>query len=330
MVDIVTPTDGDGMDTLHPKFIDGKQYTWSAHDLDTLMRCAKLYRLKVLEGWRSKSFGAATSWGRAVHYSIEVLDTFLFGGASKDDALDAAIVALVKEYGEELSSSDDNARNLETAIRATVWRADGFWDNQLKTATMPDGSPALEVEFEVPIPGMDGHRFRGRLDKVGEMDGELYLVDLKTTKAQLTKRFFNYYFPNNQIMAYLWVGRKILELPIAGFIIDGIQTGVNFTRFGRHLVTVTPAQIDEWEMSMLQALNLTVKQHEAGHFPVNFASCGNMGGCSFIDVCSIPPAQRLSTLTQDFNLEPHRELDVTYDLTEYSESAVSKAASETE
>jgi hypothetical protein len=319
MAVIETPTDGGGMTTLHPKFIDGKQVIWNAHDLDTLMACSKLYRYKILEGWRSKAFGPATSWGRAVHYSIEVFDTYMFAGASKDEALDAAIVALVKEYGEELSQSDDNARNLETAVRATVWRADSFYDNQLGTAAMPDGKPALEVEFEIPIPGMTGHRFRGRLDKVGEMDGELYLVDLKTTKSQLTKRFFNYYFPNNQIMAYLWVGRKVLGLPIAGFIIDAIQTGVNFTRFGRHLVTVTAAQIDEWEISMLQALNRTVKQHEDGHFPVNFASCGNYGGCNFLDICSIPPAQRLAMLKESFDLTPHREQDVTYELTEYND-----------
>jgi hypothetical protein len=318
MTAVETPIVEDGgMLTLHPKFIDGKQMTWNAHDLDTLMRCPRLYRLKILEGWRSKAFGAATSWGRAVHYSVEVFDTHVFAGASREDALDAALVALVKEYGEELSESDDTARNLESAIRATVWRADAFYDNQLKTATMPDDKPALEVEFEVPIPGLDGHRFRGRIDRIGEMDGALYLIDLKTTKSQLTRRFFNYYFPNNQIMAYLWVARKILELPIAGFIIDAVQTGVNFTRFGRHLVSVTPAQINEWERSMITAIQSTIAYDEGEHYPVNFASCGNMGGCMFIDVCSVPPAQRLGQLEDGFNLEPHREMDITYDVTEY-------------
>jgi len=71
---------------------------------------------------------------------------------------------------------------------------------------------------------------------------------------------------------------------------------------------------------MLQALDLTVKQHEAGDFPVNFANCGNMGGCDFIDICSIPPAQRLVMLEESFNLEPHREMDIPYALTEYNTS----------
>lgn len=308
-----------GMESLFPKYLDGKQYMWTAHDIDTVMRCQRLYRLKNLEGWSWDGWGAATSWGKAVHYVVEVFDTMVYYGTSKEEALDIAIVALVENYGVELSASEDNARNLESAIRAIVWRADSFYDNQLKTAPLPDGKPALEVEFEVPIPNLEGHRFRGKMDRIGEMDGEMYLIDLKTTKSQLTKRFFNYYFPNNQVMAYLWVAKKILELPCAGFIIDGVQTGANFTRFARHIVAVSNEQLDEWEYSMVDAINRTVANYERCHFPVNFSSCGDKGGCMFIDVCSVPPAQRLAMLEDDFVLKPHREMDIEYTETEYED-----------
>lgn len=301
------------MDNVEPqfkKFVKGQQYIWNAHDIDLMLRCPRQYQQAVLQGWRSKAFAAAPAWGQAVHYGVEMLDTYEFEGKDKETALDQAIADTVLKYAEDLEQSTDTARTLETALRAVVGRADQFWGNNLKTATMPDGTPALEIEFECPIPGAEGHRFRGRIDKVAEMDNELYLVDLKTTKTALTQRFFSFYFPNNQVMAYLWATKRVIGLPIKGFIIDGVHTGVNFTRFGRHLIEVTDAQIDEWEHSMTECVKRISDYFEQDNFPVNFSSCSNMGGCTYQRICSLPPSLRQQFLEEDFVLKPHREMDI--------------------
>lgn len=295
------------------KFEGGQQFIWNAHDIDNVLRCPRYYQLSVLEGYRLKAFGAAPVWGTAVHYGTEILDTGEFDGMTKDAALNWAVAETVEKYAEELSQSDDSARTLETALRAVVGRADQFWGNSLKTAALPDGKPALEVEFECPIPTLEGHRFRGRIDKVAEMDGELYMVDLKTTKTALTARFFSYYFPNNQVMAYLWATKNVIGLPVKGFVIDGVQTGASFTRFGRHLIEVTDAQLNEWETSMVGAIETVTDYYEEGHYPVNFASCGNYGGCPYQRICSLPPSMRQTWLDEDYTKKLHREMDVTDD-----------------
>ena len=69
-------------------------------------------------------------------------------------------------------------------MRAIVWRAEEFWEDSIKVATMPDGDPALEQRFEVPF-SATGERLSGRIDKVVELDNELYVVDTKTTKTGL-------------------------------------------------------------------------------------------------------------------------------------------------
>ena len=50
-----------------------------------------------------------------------------------------------------LLRTEDKARGLEATMRAIVWRAEEFWEDTIKIATMPDGDPALEQRFEVPF-----------------------------------------------------------------------------------------------------------------------------------------------------------------------------------
>ncbi len=292
------------------KYVDDKQIVWDASSLSTFASCPRYYQLGNVQGWQPRVEGAATLYGKAVHYGFEVLDTARFYGKDKDTAVSEALVGVLDDYGEQLAASVDNARDLECALRAVVWRAEDHWDDNLKVAAMPDETPACEVRFECPFPGTE-YRFSGRIDKIAKLNGELYIVDFKTTKSGLNDFYFARYSPNTQIYAYLWATRNILKLPVRGFVVDAIQSGVNFTRFGRSVFNVSDTQLAEWERDTRTALEQATKYYEDQYYPQNFGSCGNYGGCKFRSVCSRAPEHRETWLSSDFDKKPYGTRETT-------------------
>ena len=198
-----------------PKYVyeDGKprQNVWDTSSLSSFLACPRLYNLTNLNGYKMKSYGTVTGFGSAVHDGYEILDQGKFEGKTKEQSVTKALQYILKTYGEDLQSAEDKARGLEAALRAIVWRAEEYWEDNIKIATMPNGAPCLETRFEVPF---GNHRFSGRIDKIVVFNNELYLCDTKTTKAALSEQYFKMYRPNNQVYAYLWAARKVLGLPV--------------------------------------------------------------------------------------------------------------------
>ena len=136
----------------------------------------------------------------------------------------------------------------------------------------------------------------------------MYLVDTKTTKASLTDYYFNQFAPNNQIYAYLWAAKNILGLDVAGFIIDAVQTGVNFCRFNRAVFKVPSAIIDEWYGDAVHKLSMAEIYAEQNYYPADFTACGNYGGCKFREICNETPDHRHTVVEELFDREVHESL----------------------
>ena len=289
------------------KFVGGRQVIWDASSLKTLLDCPRKYQLSVIEGWRYKMDSIAPLFGQAVHLGFELLDKGQWNGLEKDAAIDAAIRGMLAEYHAGLVAADDASRGVGAAVRAIVWRADRFWDDALVTATMPDGTPALEVRFECPV-NDTGWRFSGRIDRLVSINGGLYIVDTKTTKTTLSSYFFKKYTMDVQVFAYIWACRHILGLDVRGFVIDAMQTAVNFSRFGRETFNITATQIDEWYESMVADLRRVDGYHDEKHFPMNLNACGGNFLCQYLEVCSKPAGVRQQWLNADFEQRPHADL----------------------
>ena len=284
-----------------------RQAIWDASSLSTFLSCPRLYKFTNLTGYKLRMYAPVTGFGSAVHDGFEILDRCKFEKKTKDQAILKATTHIIKNFGEDLNKSEDKARGLEATMRAVVWRAEEFWEDNLKIATMPNGAPCLEQRFEVPF-GSLGHRFSGRVDKIVELDNRLYLCDTKTTKASLTDLYFRNFQPSIQLYAYIWAARNVLKLDVAGFIVDAVQTGVNFCRFNRSIFNVSQQCIDEWYADSQYAISLADAYSDNKYYPANFTSCGNYGGCKFREVCAESPDHREIILDEDFIKEPHPDL----------------------
>ena len=284
-----------------------KQVVWDTSSLSTFSSCPRLYNLTNLQGYRMKAFGMVTGFGSAIHDAFEILDNAKCTNKSKKEAVRSAVIYILKNYAKDFKQVEDKARGLEAALRVIVWRAEEYWEDNIKIARMPDGTPCLEQRFEIPF-GNTGKRFSGRIDKIVEFENNLYLCDTKTTKASLSDSYFRMYQPSNQVYAYLWAARNILGLDVRGFIIDAVQTGVHFCRFNRAVFNVNQSSLVEWYNDAQYSLSVAETYHAHSYYPANFTSCGNFGGCKFREVCSEPPEHRSIILREDFEVRLHDDL----------------------
>jgi len=285
------------------KFEDGtgRQMCWDASSLGNAARCQEYYRLNTLERYRWKADpDVSRNWGKAVHMGLEEYDIALVAGAEWDEALWKAVGELQKDPF-ELGGSKDNTRTVETSIRAIMWYAIQFQKDVIETAVLEDGTPAIEVRFEVPLPDSD-FRISGRIDKLAHIGGMLHCIDRKTTKKTIGPYYFRMYDMNAQILTYLWALSRFLDERVYGFMIEVIQAMVGGNRFGRNIFNVTEERLQEFERDMLYWINNIEEAHATGKWIHNWESCGNYGGCVFRDVCRAGPSRRHRILNEKFEV----------------------------
>jgi hypothetical protein len=209
----------------------------------------------------------------------------------------------------EYFSSLDTARTKESLIRTAVWYFDRFEHDPAETVILRDGTPAVEYSFTLPFTELDGVQLYlcGHMDRVVMFMGDLYVCDYKTTKHQMDDKYVTQFKMSLQIRTYVAAAHILAEHVSAipqkpsGALIDGVQLGVNYTRFQRFPITFTSAEIDDF----LKGLYMTVQEAwmyaEAGEYPTRETGCYAYGGtCAFLPVCSKPPAIRQRELEARF------------------------------
>lgn len=282
------------------KFEGNHQVVWDASSLETFITCPTKYKYGYIDNLRSlRGRNAASYWGTAFHDGIEAYDTALFYEVSRGDAVDFAVHTVVERYGHTLQGADNTSRNLDTLIRAVVWYDAHYADDKYETIASPDGTPALEEKFTVPL--WDGkHRLSGRIDALKSFENTLYVFDHKTTTTTIGEYYFKDFRPSFQFICYIWAVRQFVEQPVRGVIINACQTAAGFARFGRSIYQVNEAELLEFEKEMTTYMEMADDMADASYWPRNPSSCGKYGGCDFRNVCSQSPEFRPTWLAEDF------------------------------
>jgi hypothetical protein len=175
-----------------------------------------------------------------------------------------------------------------------VWWAEEYKNDYLKTATMPDGQPAIEVYFSIPIPGDDKKLLSGRIDRIAtDPEGRLWVIDRKTTKQSLGKMYFKGFNPSAQ--GYIYVkAMQTLGFKPAGFLIDACEVQVGGIKFDRAPIVYPQENVDEFMIELAERISMADDYAKAGFFPRTLSSCkgfGNMG-CIYQELCSSTESAR--------------------------------------
>lgn len=145
---------------------------------------------------------------------------------------------------------------------------------------------ANEIPFEVDLP--NGNKHIGRIDKILEWDGCLWLMDHKTT-WELGAKFFNMAEPNLQFPGYVYAARK-LGYPVVGYIVDAILVAKGLlettsrgrlTPLSRYDVYIADDRLAEW-LEVVQRIQGEIKRcEESVVWLPNWGSCTSYGECAY-------------------------------------------------
>lgn len=204
--------------------------------------------------------------------------------------------------------STDPYKNMWTLCRSLVWYLDTFRNSPLRTVTLGNGKPAVEVSFIFPAGDIDGisYSFCGHFDRMvidtRLSNPEKSVHDRKTTKSQLNNAYWQGFNPHNQFSLYSAASSVYLNEPTTGVTVDAAQILVGSTRFQRQFVAFPAALINEWLTESRVWITLAFRYAQANYWPRNDKACGNYGGCPFRKVCSKSQSFRQDWLEADFTV----------------------------
>lgn len=181
-----------------------------------------------------------------------------------------------------------------------TWKGELWFDEAAAT-----GGP-YKKHLEIPI------IYTGRIDLPISIDGQIFVMDHKTT-GMLGSSFFDAKRLSSQQRGYCWAFQELAKKPVAGYVINAIRTkeppqyvtaggerkSTSKTTnpqtwweesFQREKFLLQPGQLDEWKQNVISLIEEFLWHYSRGYMPMrtgNEHACVNYGKCQFFDVCRL-------------------------------------------
>ncbi len=200
-------------------------------------------------------------FGSLVHDSIE---RYHLAG----DDLKAALDFLNKQEIQE------TRRKNKTTAAALV--KDYAAKNQIKM---------IEVEklFTYDLGG--GHTWMGRFDGIGEWNGDLWVIEHKTTNPEYLMNK-----PNDQFIAY-YIGANILYGDVKGVYLNNLNCDKLEVKSWQ--ITFNQDETEEWKDEMAATAEAYATYKRLGIFPRNQGACRMYNSrCCYMPLCTEPEGTR--------------------------------------
>jgi|SRR5579859_5985001 len=285
------------------------QVAWDSTSLGALKTCPRYYQYSIVEGWAPKRLSVHLTFGLIYHSALERYDHERFAGRSHDEAQRLAVLTALEESWNHVLRRpipfDDKYKNRFTLVRSIVWYLEQFTHDPIRTVGLANGKPAVELSFRYEngyVSAVTGESYMscGHIDRLGELNDQIYVVDRKTTKSTINADFFTKFSPDNQFSQYVLATKIVYALPVVGLIVDAAQVAITFSAFQRGFITRNPDQIEEWHHELQYWLRQAESYAVAGYWPMNDKSCGNYGGCQYREICSKSPSTRQMWLEANY------------------------------
>lgn len=290
--------------------------------------CPRSYFLRHVLGWRPVGTGIALIFGLSWHDAQDIV--WEHGKKfSQSDLAELSFIAFQKTW-------EDNGMPLDIPLEMEARYLprtpsiahemlynyiDQRW-NMIQRCEVV----AIEQPFAVPLPGMPGHWYIGRLDKVVDFNADRLVLEHKSTTAYATVGNFrtdyvDSWFMSAQVKGYqfgaglfyqnvdaVWVDAALVHKKVHDAF-KFIPVSHNFTLLQEWIEGTKSwvAQISKEEETYEKEGCLT-----PGNFKKNEESCfGKYGPCPFIDICrSVADPSQLREVPGGFVYEPWEPFDI--------------------
>lgn len=174
---------------------------WDFTAVDTFQTCRKKYYWRMVRHLESKKVSAPLLFGNAMHSALDVYYT---------DGLEKAIVRFRETF---VDIEGEEKRTVENGIKALEWYAKVYANEPFTVLTKP------EVGFVITIGDI---LWGGRMDLPVEWDGQLWIMEHKTT-SRLDANFFKQFQLDKQITSYVIGAEEYLGRTCAGCLVNAIE-----------------------------------------------------------------------------------------------------------
>lgn len=285
----------------------------------------------MLSTWRAckrkhfwSSIQALYPTGRSIHLvaggafaaGMEAVRKFVFSqptptSVTHHEMLQAAYPAFLQEWG-DYREPPNHAKSFVNTFSALSYYLEQHppASDVLQPYRRPDGSPAVEYRFAIPLPIMHPSGspmlFVGRFDMIAMYVTEQAQIpciqDEKTTYS-MGVGWADSWDLRGQFIGYLWAlrqqGMNISHAAIRGVAIQKTQFKVEtaLPQYPIHLIDRWYAQLirdvttmvdtfDRWKFQGIEKFHLDPYDTIGNYYPYNYAdACGSYGGCAFATLC---------------------------------------------
>jgi hypothetical protein len=286
-------------------FQDGLQFVWDSTSLGLLKTCPEKYNLTMRQDYVSKGKSIHLEYGLLAHSAREL---YYKDRTKNNTDHETALKNTIKWAAIEAKNLPEHKTKTPYSLLLFLETyLDHYQDDPCETVLLPDGSPAVEYSFKLDV---GDYMLAGHIDRVVNLNGKLYISDLKSTTSTLNDEYFAQYSPNNQMSLYDFAASCIFPERAAGIILDAFQVLAGGIRLERRIIHRTDAQREEWFRDFQQWMIINKHYTKTNHYPMNDTACNNYGKCPFRDYhCSLVPALRKQSLNAYFDKRIWNPLD---------------------
>jgi hypothetical protein len=302
--------------------------------LERFTTCPRSAEYYICNKRESSDERIALAFGKAIHKILEARYRHnpnvvtKVPGISTTDTNDIMLAAARDAFADWKNEDPEEFRNFSTAVTFiekynTHYPMEGF-----EILRLPDGSPAIEVPFAVPLGSLtiDGEIpvrlptgevtsrhlstlkiiWTGRIDMIVKRGDAIFLVDHKTT-SMMGPQYFKEFDLSSQVYGYIWAASTLLGKPVSGFLVNALAfrkptpKGKPF-EFQRYPVPADIGLVGEWVNDTLHIVSDFVEMAKRGYFPKHTKWCvGKYGPCPYSPICSLPPSPSRELLLNSGN-----------------------------
>lgn len=281
--------------------------------LQQYMACPREYYFGMVLHRRGAGLSPALAFGKAWHTALEMR----YKGLSPDQ-IEFCVRSTWEEHGAEGDYRTVERVLLDYKRYCEKWGQTPEAE-QARTIGYPE-EPMVEIACDAQGDGLI-HPYAGKLDRIIELGGLIYVEDHKTT-SRLDKNYYSGFELSQQMMGYTYLAQQLMPGErIAGVRINLLHALKEKSNFERQLFTYTREQISEWidntnrwmERLSRDAQEWPEEPHPAVRYPLaHFGDNGcsrKYGLCTYHRVCSVAPAFRHRVL-EEYPIHPWNPLDI--------------------
>lgn len=259
--------------------------------ISCFLECRKKYYWRLYCHLTPKVIAPALSFGLAVH---EALDAYYTDGLAK--AIEIFRATYADKEGEQIRTVENGIKLLENYAKV-------YMNEPFKVIGKP------EAGFVFPIGDI---LWGGRIDAIVEWDGELFILEHKTTTV-LRGKYFNQFDLSRQVTGYILAAEEYIGRKCMGCVINALEpwkevirksakTKKDSEHFARYPITRNQAQKDLFKLDVqriIRDINWCEKEQE---FYTNTESCFSYNyDCPYKVLCKYGEDPRF--IARDFNVE---------------------------